>query len=253
MLLSSLLDNTSTYDITFKTSNGSVSGHRVVIAAGSPVLNAMLYGGLKESTENEITLPSIDAETFKALVSFIYTGKINIDPENCYKILDASNYFNISVLLDRCVNFIETLLNSENVCTIAVFASDKIIDSLLKICNDYMMRNIYKIIHTPDFKHLPVQSIIEICSSSNLYISEIDLFLAIKEWLSSQNSLPEGTINILNLIRYSLINSNDLIEKVYPTGLVDPTLYHSALEYRLSTNKRFKGLQEQIKLREYYF
>ena len=38
-----------------------------------------------------------------------------------------------------------------------------------------------------------------------------------------------------------------------PTGLVDPSIYKLALEYRLSPRKRFKGLKDQIKLRQYFF
>ena len=53
-----ILDDPSTHDITFKTSDGgSVSGHRAIIAAGSPVFHAMLYGNMKESNEKEIKLP----------------------------------------------------------------------------------------------------------------------------------------------------------------------------------------------------
>jgi len=40
-----LLEDSSTHDVTFKTSDGgSMSAHRVIVAAGSPVFHAMLYG-----------------------------------------------------------------------------------------------------------------------------------------------------------------------------------------------------------------
>ena len=82
--LSSLLDDPSTHDVTFKTSNGgSVSAHRAIVAAGSPVFHTMLYGNMKERNEKEIKLPSVDTETLKVLLSFLYTGKIEVDSENC--------------------------------------------------------------------------------------------------------------------------------------------------------------------------
>ena len=89
--LSSLLDDPSTHDVTFKTSDGgSVNGHRLIVAASSPVFHAMLYGNMKESNEKEIELSLVDTETFKALLSFMYTGKIEIDSENCLSILEAA-------------------------------------------------------------------------------------------------------------------------------------------------------------------
>ena len=247
-ILSSLLDDPSTHNITFNTSDGSVSGHRAIAAAGSPVLHAMLYGNMKERNEREINLPSADTETFKAVLSFVYTGKVELDANNCYKILEAAQYFIVAALENQCVDFIAGSLNNENCCTIATFANSKNIVSLLERCNQFM-KHIGEIIHSAEFVHLPVQSITEICSSSKIHVKEVDLFLAVKEWIDNQDSLPEDTIkNILQLIRYPLICAKDLIEKVNPTGLVDPSLYQAALEYRLSS-KAYKGVEEdQAKL-----
>ena len=258
MLLSRLQNDPSTHDVTFVTSNnGRVTAHRAVVAAASPVLHAMLYGSMKESIDKEIVLPSVDTDTLECSLSFIYTGKLEVNSDNCYKILEAANYFNIDMLESRCVDFIVTLLSSENCCSIACFAAEKSIDSLLEKCNRYMKNSFFhisKIVCTPEFKHLPLQSIIEICNSSDIYIKEIDLFLAIKEWVSNQSLLPkDAKEKIFKLIRYPLISSTDLIEKVGPTELVDPSIFKVALQYRLSSRKRFKGLQDQIKLRQYFF
>ena len=256
-ILSSLLDELSTHDVTFKTSNGgSVSGHRAIVAAGSPMFHAMLYGNMKESNEKEIELRSVDTETFKSLLSFVYTGKVKLDANNCYKILEAAEYFIVTALENKCVDFIAGLLDTKNFCTIAAFANSK--NSLLERCNAFLKRRVFinKIIHDAEFVHIPVQSVTEICSRSEICVKEIDLFLAVKAWINNnQDSLPEDTIkNVLQFIRYPLICATDLIEKVNPTRLVNPSLYQAALEYRLSSNKGYKGLQEeQANLRAYYF
>ena len=257
-ILSSLLDDPSTHDVTFKTSNGlSASAHRAIVAAGSPVFHAMLYGNMKESNEKEIELISVDTETLKALLSFMYTGEVELDTNNCYKILEAAQYFIVTSLENKCAGFIAGLLNTKNFCTIAAFANSKNSTILLEKCNNFLKHRIFsidQIIHSPGFIQLPVQCIIEMCGSSEICVKEVDLFIAIKEWIKHQDSLPEDTRkNILQLIRYPLICASDLIEKVNPTGLVDPPLYQAALDYRLSS-KGCKGLkEEQTKLREYYF
>jgi len=85
---SSLLEDPSTHDVTFKASDGgSVSAHRVIVAAGSPVFNVMLYGGTKESNENEIELPTVDSVVLKKLVNFVYTGKVQTTLDDCFKLL----------------------------------------------------------------------------------------------------------------------------------------------------------------------
>ena len=257
-ILSSLLNDPSTHDVTFKTSDGgSVSAHRAIVAAGSPVFHAMLYGSMKESNEKEIELSLVDTETFKALLSFMYTGKVELDTNNCYKILEAAQYFIVTSLENKCAEFIAGLLNTKNFCTIAVFANSKTSTVLLEKCNNFLKHSIFidQIIHNPEFMQLPIQCITEMCGSSEICVKELDLFIAIKEWINHQDSLPEDTLrNILQLIRYPLICASDLIEKVNPTGLVDPPLYQAALDYRLSSSKGCKGLlEEQTKLRAYYF
>jgi len=73
--LTSLLNDDSTHDVTFKTSDGgSVSVHRAIVAAGSPVFHAMLYGNMKENGQKEIELPSINSNILKKLLSFFCSG-----------------------------------------------------------------------------------------------------------------------------------------------------------------------------------
>ena len=118
--LSFLLNDTNTHDVIFKTSDGGiVSGHRLIVAAGSPVFHAMLYGNMKESYEKEIELPSVDTKTLKDLLSFMYTGKINVDVENLFSILEAAHYFNVAALEKKCADYINASLDIKNCCTIA--------------------------------------------------------------------------------------------------------------------------------------
>ena len=63
---SDLLDDSSTHDIILRTSDGgTVSGHRAIIAAGSSVFHAMLYGNMKERNEKEIDLPSVNTRSLQ--------------------------------------------------------------------------------------------------------------------------------------------------------------------------------------------
>ena len=250
--LSSLLDDPSTYDVTFKTSDGgSVSGHRLIVAAGSPVFHAMLYGNMKESNEKEIELPSVDTETFKALLSFMYTGKINIGSENCLSTLEAAHYFNVAVLENKCSDFIYGSLDVENCCTIATFANDKKFDGLLKKCLTFMYSNAYKLIEGASFKTLPSELMLKFCQSSDLCVKEIHLFLAVVEWCQHQKAnISDDTIKtVLQQIRYPLISVSDLLGKVRPTKFADTVLYTSALEFHHMPSE-YDGPQIQLARRK---
>ena len=253
--LSSLLNDSSTHDIAFKTSDGGrVSAHRAIVAAGSPVFHAMLYGNMKESNDKEIALPSVDTATFKTLVLFMYTGKIEIDSENCFSILEATHYFNVAVLENKCVDFITSLLNIESCCTIAIFANDKRFDGLLEKCLAFMYSNAYNVTKDPSFKNMPSELMLKFCQSSDLCIREIDLFTAAIEWYRHHKAnLSDKTIKkIFQQIRYPLIPVSDLLEKVRPTKIADSTLYTLALEFHHMPNK-YDGPKIQLVRRKSKF
>ena len=250
-----LLGDSSTHDVIFKTSDGGrVSGHRAVIAAGSPVFHAMLYGNMKESNEKEIELPSVDTSSLQCLLTFMYTGQVEATPDECSGLLLAARYFNVVALEAKCIDTIAASLNDLNCCKFTIFAVEQQLNVLLQQCYEYMQSNMDKVIDTPEFKCLPAESITEICNNSELCIKELDLFFAVREWSEYQKaSLPEQTIkSIFRLIRYPLIHIANLIELVGPSNLADPYLYKTALEYHILPNN-FSGPQDQIKLRKYYF
>ena len=252
---SGLLGDSSTHDIILKTSDGgTVSGHRAMIAAGSPVFHAMLYGNMKERNEKEIDLPSVDTRSLQCLLTFMYTGQVEATSDECCGLLLAARYFNIVALEAKCIDTIAKSLNDLNCCKFTLFAVEQQLDMLLKQCYVYMQNNMDKIINTPEFKCLPAESITEICNNSELCIKELDLFFAVQEWSEYQKaSLPAETIkSIFQLIRYPLIHIANLIEVVGPSNQADPYLYKTALEYHILPNN-FSGPQDQITIRKYYF
>ena len=253
-VLSSLMKDPSTHDVTFKTSDGgSVSAHRVIVAAGSPVFHAMLYGNMKESSQNEIVLPTVDTGTFKYLVSFMYCGNIEINTDNCLDILEAACYFNIAPLETKSADFIAGMINVENCCNIAMAANAKNFDTLLEKCLKFMYANCHKVIENSSFYSLSSEIVLTICQSSSLHVNEIELFLALIEWqMKQQRKISRSdSEKLFKEIRYPLISVDDLLEKVHPTKLADPVLYTLALEYHHKP-VTYDGPLNQLVPRKYF-
>ena len=251
---STLLQDTSTHDVTFKTSDGgSVSAHRVIVAAGSPVFHAMLYGNMKESSQKEIELTNIDSSTLKKVFCFIYTGCVEANFAKSLELLQAADYLNIGALESTCVEIIDEFINIHNYCDIAVFAVECQCKYLLKCCVDFMEDNLKEVLTSADFSSLPLQAVVALTECSHLEVKELDLFLAVVQWSKQRKGSfsAEDMRSAFRHIRYPLIRKADLVDKVFPTQLADPDLYKAALEYH-NTNK-FDGPQDQIRLREHYF
>ena len=236
-VLSSLLKDPSTHDLTFKTSDGGcVSAHRVIVAAGSPVFHAMLYGNMKESSQKEIKLPTVNTSTFKILLTFMYSGKAEVNSDNCLDILEAACYFNVAALETKSADFIAGMINVENCCSIALVANANKFDALFGKCLAFIIHNFNQVIKNSSFTSLPSEIVLTIYQSSVLQTNEIDLFLALVHWQKKQQKQQKHTSKstsekLFKEIRYPMISVDDLISKVRPTKMADPVLYTLALEY----------------------
>ena len=252
-----LLEDTSTHDVTFKTSDGgSVSAHRVIVAAGSPVFHAMLYGNMKESSQKEIELTNIDSTILKKLFLFIYIGCAEGTLMQCLDLMLAADYFGIDALEKLCSHMVENALDCSNYCSVVTFAVNNHFDSLLPSCMLFMECFADTIVDDDlgiNPEPLPLSVLITFLKSDELDVYELNLFLGVVRWCEQQkNTLNHSDIkSIFALIRYPLIRKADLIKKVHPTNMADLDLYRAALQYH-DTDK-FDGPQEQIKVRKYYF
>jgi len=248
-----LLEDSSTHDIVFKTSDGdSVGAHRLIVAAGSPVFRAMLYGNMRESSQKEIELPTTDTDTLNKLLKFMYTGKVNVNSKCIIKILDAAHYLNIASLEEILVEFVKNSLDVMNVFFFVNVATHKTFSNqLLEHCLEFMYDHANEIFHNENFKKLSNEVILLLCKSSDLNIKELDLFLAVVEWYKHQDQVSETVVrSIFQEIRYPLIPKSDLVQRVRPTKLADPSLYTAALEYHLFPDT-YEGPQIQISSRKH--
>ena len=64
-------------DVTFIVQGKVIPAHSQILAARSTVCNCQLNSGMKESISKEVVVQNCDAETFKALLRFLYTDDLN--------------------------------------------------------------------------------------------------------------------------------------------------------------------------------
>ena len=259
-VLLSLMEDPTTHDVTFKTADGgSLGAHRAIIAASSPVFHAMLYGKTRESKESEIHLSSTNTDMLKMMFTFIYTGVVQVNSDECLSLLQAAHYFNIATLEAKCSKMLVDSLDVNcNFSSIITFAVEHQLDLLIKQCREFMEINADKIIHSSEFTTLPLRMILDFVKSSNLEVREVDLFLAVANWFRHQENVlsADDKKQVFQLIRYPLISLNDLLEKVRPSKLADQNLYTAALEYHCMDKSEIcasEFSQDQLTVRKYYF
>src|ERR1044072_1938636 len=95
-------------------------GCRAILAARSEVLDRLLYNGMKESYEKQISFPNVNSSEMKIILEYTYTGSIkkkSLTEDNIIEVFYAADYFQLPNLQDfiietaRNINYKAELLS----------------------------------------------------------------------------------------------------------------------------------------------
>src|SRR5436190_18504312 len=89
-------------------------GCRAILAARSEVFDRLLYNGMKESYEKQVSFPEINSSGMEIILEYAYTGSIkeeSLTKENTVEAFHAADYFQ---LLDLQDFIMKTIKNTGN-------------------------------------------------------------------------------------------------------------------------------------------
>ena len=66
-------------DVVFIVDGERVPAHKLILASQSEYFRAMLYGEMKEASQEDIPLPDIPLASFKTVLQYAYTGTLEIE------------------------------------------------------------------------------------------------------------------------------------------------------------------------------
>src|SRR6266480_4490412 len=78
-------------------------GCRAILAARSEVLDRLLYNGMKESYENQISFPKINSSGMEVILEYTHTGLVkeeSLTRDNIIEAFYVADYFQLSGLQD---------------------------------------------------------------------------------------------------------------------------------------------------------
>jgi hypothetical protein len=88
-------------------------GCRAILAARSEVFDRLLYNGMKESYEKQISLPTINSSIMEIVLEYAYTGSIkeeSLTKDNIVEAVHAADYFQLPGLQDYIMKTVKDTL-----------------------------------------------------------------------------------------------------------------------------------------------
>lgn len=238
--------------------NEKISVHKVILAARSEYFRALLYGGLSESSQNEIQLHDTNLVAFKALLKYIYSGKLsfrNLKEDVILDILGLSHKYGFQDLEKSISDYLRVILTVHNACSIfdcAYFYDLKLLTSIVVSFIDY---NAKQIIFQSSFFNLSQPGLIQLIQRDSFYAPEIEIFKAVMDWIkansveidedgSSGESSFRSPINvdeILAHVRLPLISLEELLTTVRTSGIISPDKILDAIQLQTLDKVQQRG------------
>ncbi|XP_065563272.1 BTB/POZ domain-containing protein 9-like isoform X1 [Artemia franciscana] len=235
-------------DVTFLVEDTKIPAHKVILAARSQYFRALLYGGLRESSEDVIELQDASKEAFTHVLRYLYAGCLSLSSfkeELLLEILGLSHKYSVGDLeLAICEN-LKTNLSLENVCSIYDTAVLFSLESLANAALRFIDGRATDIMRQESFKELSPESLKSIFSRDSFYASEVEIFNSVCEWARANPAERNNIPTILESVRFPLMTRLDLLNIVRASGLVSPDMILDAMlqkETVKETDLRRRGI-----------
>lgn len=141
-------------DVTFTVGNTEFHGHKVILAANSPVFEAMFKTEMTERIEKTVKIQDVDVVTFEAFLTYIYTGSIAKMEEIVEDLLVVADKYQVLSLRNLCETHIADHLDKENAVKYLLVAYLHNFEELKTKALTFVRSYQQQIVDTVEFKKL---------------------------------------------------------------------------------------------------
>jgi len=216
-------------DVTFVVEGKRFHCHRVILSARCEYFRAMLFGGMRESqNQDEITLPDTPAFSFSVLLEYLYCGLVSLKElkeDDVIDLLGLANRYSLVELQAAIGSYLESRINIRNVSLVYDVSYLYSLHQLRDNCLKFMDHNAVDILETEGFTNLSELAMTTIISRDSFCAPEVKIFKAVAKWIKVNIEEGRDYKHILNIIRLPLISLQDLFHGVrkselYPSDVI---------------------------------
>ncbi|KAM9308454.1 kelch-like protein 38 [Gastrophryne carolinensis] len=157
--------------------------HRNVLASSSPYFKAMFCNNFKESVQETVTLIGIDSDTFRSILTYVYTGEILITVDNVFHLIETSSLLQYNKLLGTCSKFLQDQMTPQNCLSMISLSSYFSCQGLKEKAKQMALQCFKEVSISDDLKKLCVSELLDYLGDDDLCGEEEQVFEALMAWI----------------------------------------------------------------------
>ncbi len=185
--LRSLFQQDELTDVMLAAEGQSIPCHKVLLAAASKFFHGKFVVKPETLEHNLLDIDDIDFDTLASVVSFIYSGRVELTVEKAEKLIPGSVNLMLPELTNMCKDFLFDRVDNDTSACIAIHRISKA-NSLTDISDKVwwkMLDNFQKVTATNDFKGMTEMELKEYISDKRLNVANEDpVFEALVTWVT---------------------------------------------------------------------
>ena len=260
--MNNLWQSQSLCDYTIQVEGQKFRVHKAFVAAVSDVLHAMLTVNMQESRKDSVELKALSASGVQALLTFIYTGKMDLTEDNVADVVAAASHLQVTSALTMCTQFLAGKVGTANCVDILNLSNMYSLSSDLSDSARYcIVENFDKVLREGHHLRMDVKDLTTVLKLDTFRFGpEVEVFRSIRDWIGYD---PEHRIKhaleVIKCVRLPLISPTELRSVVAPTSFMTSEaecqkLLDEALSYhKLSVPDRINMATIQTKVRNDQF
>lgn len=186
--------------------------HKNILSASSPYFHAMFTNDVRENRDNRLNYEDISPWTFKRIIDYVYTGRLEISTDNAQEMLTAGCRFQYPAIVDACCDFLRRHLHPSNCLGIQCFAEIHSCHKLEENATKYAFENFTSLVQYDEFLDISLEKLLWFVSSDLIEVrNEETVYNAVIRWIKYDvEDRKKYLLQLLQEVRLPVININNL-------------------------------------------
>ena len=210
-------ENQNLCDVTILLADGSTVGaHRMVLKLGSDWFKTRL--GENWDHSDPVNCTDFSAIHTRSVIEFLYKNDVELSIENVNEMLQASDFYMIPDLSDKCTDFLLKCISTEQVLhvltTAHTFRLQNVLETALKYTDNFIEEVLSHGSNMETFCSLESDVIMLILKRDTCCIHEESMFNFVSMWISAQNRSPGIWKCFVPFIRFGCMSVDFFVDHV---------------------------------------